>query len=152
MARRCAFGTDVDPFYGVGRLAVRLTRTCRKVIAVDIDPAKIRLARQKAAELGVAHRIEFRVGDSFAALSGVTADAVITSPPWTAPAWDRNRRFSAEDLYSRQKGGLAGILDLAREIAPVVVLTRVQNHPHVSDCGCVERPWFWARGNRTHRC
>jgi trimethylguanosine synthase len=81
MARRCAFGTDVDPFYGVGRLAVRLTRTCRKVIAVDIDPVKIRLARQKAAELGVAHRIEFRVGDSFVTLSGITSEAVITSPP-----------------------------------------------------------------------
>jgi methylase of polypeptide subunit release factors len=59
---------------------------CRKVIAVDIDSAKIRLAHRKSAELGVTHRIEFRVGDSFAALSEVTADAVITSPPWPAPA------------------------------------------------------------------
>jgi hypothetical protein len=74
-------------------------------------------ARLKAAELGIAHRIEFRIGDSFVALSGVTADAVISSPPW-----DRNWRFSVEDLYSRQKGGLVGILEMAREIAPVVVL------------------------------
>jgi trimethylguanosine synthase len=122
VARKCAFGTVVDPFCGVGLLVVRLARTCRKVIAVDKDSAKIRLARRKAVELGVAHRIEFRVGDSFAALSGLTADAVITSPPWTAPVWDRNRRFSAEDFCSRQKGGLDGILEMAREIAPRVVL------------------------------
>jgi predicted O-methyltransferase YrrM len=56
------------------------------LIAVDIDPAKIRLARQKTVELGLVHRIEFRVGDSFATLSGVTSDAVITSPSWAAPA------------------------------------------------------------------
>jgi trimethylguanosine synthase len=84
---KCAFGTIVDSFCGIGCLAIRLARTCQKVIAVDIDPAKIRLAYRKAAELGVAHRIEFRVGDSFATLSGITSEAVITSPPW-----DRNRR------------------------------------------------------------
>jgi hypothetical protein len=80
------------------------------------------MARRKAAELGVAHKIEFRVGDSFGALSEVKADAVITSPPWTAPAWYPNRRFSTEDLCSRQKGGLAGVLKMAGEIAPLVVL------------------------------
>jgi methylase of polypeptide subunit release factors len=59
-----------------------------KVIAMDIDPAKIRLTHRKAAELGVAHRIEFRVNDNFVAVSGVTSEVVITSPPWVAPAWD----------------------------------------------------------------
>jgi methylase of polypeptide subunit release factors len=73
-------------------------------MAEDIDPAKIRLAHQKASELRVVHRIDFRVGDSFGTLSGMTSDAVITSPPWAAPACDRNRRFNAEDLCSRQKG------------------------------------------------
>jgi 23S rRNA G2445 N2-methylase RlmL len=91
------------------------------VIAVDKDPVKIVMARQRAAELGVAHRIEFRVGDSFEALSKVKADAVITSPPWAAPAWYPNRRFSTEDLCSRQKGGLAGVLKISEEIAPLVV-------------------------------
>jgi 2-polyprenyl-3-methyl-5-hydroxy-6-metoxy-1,4-benzoquinol methylase len=71
----------VDPFCDVGRLVVRLARMCRKVITVDNDLAKIQLARRKAMELGVAHWIEFRIGDSFEALSGVTSDAVITSAP-----------------------------------------------------------------------
>jgi hypothetical protein len=64
------------------------------------------------------------LGDSFAMLSGVTSDAVITSLPWAVPAWDRNRWFSAEDLCGRQKGELAGILEMARKIAPVVVLLK----------------------------
>jgi trimethylguanosine synthase len=79
VALRCVFGTVVDPFCSVGRLAVRLARTCQKVIAVDNDPAKIRLARRKTAELGVTHRIEFRVRDSFAVLFGVIFN--VTSPP-----------------------------------------------------------------------
>ncbi|XP_025413800.1 trimethylguanosine synthase-like [Sipha flava] len=95
MARWCAFGTIVDPFCGFSRLAVRLARTYRKVIAVDNDPAKIHLAHRKAPELGVAYFIEFRVGDCFAALSRVTSDAVITSLPW-----NRNQRFSAKDFCS----------------------------------------------------
>ncbi|XP_025424007.1 trimethylguanosine synthase-like [Sipha flava] len=136
VAWRCAFNTVVDLFCGVGRLAVRLARTYRKMIAVDNNPAKIRLALRKAVELGVAHRIEFRIGDCFAVLPGVTSDAVITSPPWAAPAWDRNRRFSAEDLCSRQKGGLAGILEMAREIAPRVVL-HVPKTIHIPLCNNV---------------
>jgi tRNA/tmRNA/rRNA uracil-C5-methylase (TrmA/RlmC/RlmD family) len=55
VARRCAFGTVVDPFCGISRLTVRLARTCRKVIAMVKDPSKIQLACQKAAELLVTH-------------------------------------------------------------------------------------------------
>jgi hypothetical protein len=39
-----------------------------------------------------------------------------------ALTWDRNQRFSAEDLCNHQKGGLVGILKISREITPRVVL------------------------------
>jgi precorrin-6B methylase 2 len=114
------------------------------VIAVDKEPAKIRLARRKAAEFGVSYRIEFRVGNSFATLSGVTADAMITSPPW-----DRNRRLNVEDLCSRQKGGSAGILKMTREIAPRVVL-HVPKTIHMSQTVEVSRDHGFGRVEIEH--
>lgn len=40
--------------------------------------------------------IDFRVGDSFRILSGVRADAVVTSLPWDGP--ENSRRFDADEL------------------------------------------------------
>ena len=55
----------VDGFCGVGGNAIQFAFTCERVIAIDIDPAKIQLARHNAAVYGVADRIEFIVGDFF---------------------------------------------------------------------------------------
>lgn len=133
-----ASDTVVDPFCGVGRLAIQLARKCRRVIAVDIDPAKIATARRNAAAQGVADRIDFRVGDSFLVLSGVKAHAVITSPPWAAPAWDRYRRFDVQDICGRQSDGLAGVLRMAGRIAPRVAL-HVPKTIHMSQTVDVSR-------------
>ena len=53
----------IDGFCGVGGNAVHFARSCRKVLAIDIDPEKIRMARHNAAIYGVLDRIEFVVGD-----------------------------------------------------------------------------------------
>ena len=55
----------VDGFCGVGGNAIQFAFTCNHVIAIDIDPNKIKLARHNAAVYGVADRIEFIVGDYF---------------------------------------------------------------------------------------
>jgi hypothetical protein len=52
-------------------------------------------------------------------------------------------------LYSRQKGGLAGILDLAREIAPVVVL-HVSKTIHMSQTVDVSRDHGFGRVEIEH--
>jgi hypothetical protein len=52
-------------------------------------------------------------------------------------------------LYSRQKGGLAGILDFAREIAPVVVL-HVPKTIHMSQTVDVSRDHGFGRVEIEH--
>ena len=49
----------------MGGNAIQFAFTCNHVIAIDIDPHKIALARHNAAVYGVADRIEFIVGDFF---------------------------------------------------------------------------------------
>jgi hypothetical protein len=51
------------------------------VIAIDIDPSKIELARHNASVYGVADRIEFIVGDFIQLAPSLKADVVFLSPP-----------------------------------------------------------------------
>jgi trimethylguanosine synthase len=62
---RCQCDLIIDGFCGVGGNAIQFAFTCERVIAIDIDPHKIQLARQNAAVYGVEDRIEFIVGDFF---------------------------------------------------------------------------------------
>ena len=65
IAERCRCDVIVDGFCGVGGNAIQFAFTCERVIAIDIDPQKISLARHNAAVYGVEDRIEFIVGDFF---------------------------------------------------------------------------------------
>ena len=55
---------------GVGRNAINFAFSCERVIAIDIDPAKIELALHNARDYGVEDRIEFIVGDFFQVMEG----------------------------------------------------------------------------------
>lgn len=109
------------------------------VIAVDVDSEKIKIARRNAAIYGVAHKIDFRIGDSFVVLSGVSADVVVTSPPWGGS-------YNVQNVCSREEGGMAGVLKMAHRIAPRVVLrlpktidrTQCLNVSRAADFGRVE--------------
>ncbi|XP_042205755.1 uncharacterized protein LOC121854998 [Homarus americanus] len=81
-AYRCSCDVVVDAFCGAGGNAIQLAKTCNHVIAIDIDPAKIDLARHNAQVYGVADRIEFIIGDFFHLVPKLKADVVYLSPPW----------------------------------------------------------------------
>ncbi|XP_023265217.1 trimethylguanosine synthase-like, partial [Seriola lalandi dorsalis] len=55
------------------------------VLAVDIDPVRLDLARHNAAVYGVADQIEFLQGDFLQLASRLRGDVVFLSPPWGGP-------------------------------------------------------------------
>lgn len=57
------------------------------VIAIDIDPKKIELARHNAAVYNVQDRIEFIVGDFLELAPTLKGDVVFLSPPWGGPQY-----------------------------------------------------------------
>lgn len=63
MAERCRSRVILDLFCGAGGNAIQFASTCEKVIAIDIDPVKVELAKHNAAIYGVDDRIHFLVGD-----------------------------------------------------------------------------------------
>uniref|UniRef100_A0A183BLJ0 Trimethylguanosine synthase n=1 Tax=Globodera pallida TaxID=36090 RepID=A0A183BLJ0_GLOPA len=138
--------TILDAFTGVGGNAIQFALRGAYVIAVDVDPLKLRCARQNARVYGVANRICFICGSFFhvaasmfgarrakegkqSPKNGETAvtptgyphgvDAVFLSPPWGGPAYfEKGRPF---DLLSDMEPNGVEIFETALEISPNIV-------------------------------
>ncbi|OQR91266.1 trimethylguanosine synthase [Achlya hypogyna] len=119
-ARRIACDVVVDAFTGCGGNAIQLAKTCRQVIAIDMDPAKIEIAKHNAGIYGVADRIEWLVGDAFELLPTLRADVVFLSPPWGGPEYLQAKTF---ELASMRMGSANGIdlFHLARRVTHDIV-------------------------------
>uniref|UniRef100_M4BGE9 Trimethylguanosine synthase n=1 Tax=Hyaloperonospora arabidopsidis (strain Emoy2) TaxID=559515 RepID=M4BGE9_HYAAE len=105
IAMRLSCDVVLDPFAGCGGNVIQLAMTCKQVIAIDIDPVKIRMAKHNAAIYGVADKIEWIVGDSIDLLPSLQADVVFLSPPWGGVDYNRTC-FSLDDMLVKGVSGL----------------------------------------------
>jgi release factor glutamine methyltransferase len=74
---------------GTGCLAIALSKHCpdARVVALDIEPAAIELARRNADQLQVSESIEFLLSDGFTALKpGTSFDLIVANPPYIPTA------------------------------------------------------------------
>lgn len=118
IAKRCATeGAVVDLFAGAGGNAIQFAMTCAKVIAVEVDEVKLKLAKWNAKVYGVDDRITFVHGDSIEFLDtldrwrdggakqqdvwkGITSSdvdqiqAVFLSPPWGGVDYASSKTYS----------------------------------------------------------
>ncbi|XP_068244185.1 uro-adherence factor A [Palaemon carinicauda] len=97
-AYRCKCDVVVDAFCGSGGNAIQLASTCQSVIAIDIDPAKIELARHNASIYGVQDRIKFIVGDFLELAPTLNADVVLLSPPWGGTEYLQEKVYDVKKL------------------------------------------------------
>lgn len=69
---------------GTGCVAVALAHRLPKarIVAVDISPEALETARGNATRLGVADRVDFRLGDLLAPLAGLRPDLIVSNPPY----------------------------------------------------------------------
>jgi tRNA (guanine6-N2)-methyltransferase len=78
-----AAGTLADPFCGDGTIAIEaaLSRPQLHIVASDVDPARVRNARDNAGRAGV--DIGARLADAATVADRFAdVDAIITNPPW----------------------------------------------------------------------
>ncbi|XP_075776797.1 trimethylguanosine synthase isoform X2 [Pelodiscus sinensis] len=99
---RQSFSCDiiVDAFCGVGGNAIQFALASKRVIAIDIDPVKISLARNNAEVYGVADQIDFICGDFMLLASHIKADVVFLSPPWGGPDYATAEIFDVRTMIS----------------------------------------------------
>ncbi len=74
----------LDLCTGSGALAVALAKElpAARVVATDISPDAVALARKNAERNGVADRVEVRVGDLWQPVAGERFDLIVANPPY----------------------------------------------------------------------
>jgi release factor glutamine methyltransferase len=113
--------TALDFGTGSGCIAIALAAKCpnAKITALDVSADALALAKQNALQNQVAERIEFLLGDGFAALSTKTQfDLLISNPPYIASAEIETLDPEVKDFDPRGAldGGADG-LDFYRKLA-----------------------------------
>lgn len=98
IAKRCKADIVIDAFCGAGGNSIQFALSSRHVIAVDIDPKKIELARNNASVYGVQDKIEFVVGDFLEIVLRLRGDVVFLSPPWGGPSYQEKGLFNLKDV------------------------------------------------------
>ncbi|XP_058054972.1 uncharacterized protein LOC131206438 [Anopheles bellator] len=124
-AERCRSDLIVDAFCGCGGNSIQFAFTCQKVIAIDIDPRKIEMAKHNASVYGVTDRIEFITGDFLQMASRLRADVVFLSPPWGGPSYMKDEVYDLEQ--SLQPLPATELMRAAQQISKNVALYLPRN-------------------------
>lgn len=110
IADRCAVlhpAIIVDACCGAGGNAIQFALACpfALVIAVDISPEKIQLARNNSKVYEVEDKIQFIVADfmQIATQCRIPADIVFLSPQWGGPGYLNQTHFSIESMTPNGK-------------------------------------------------
>ncbi|KMQ92490.1 trimethylguanosine synthase [Lasius niger] len=114
IAGRCRCDTIIDAFCGAGSNSIQFAFTCERVIAIDIDPNKIKIARHNAGIYGVDDRIEFITGDFLQLAPQLVADVVFLSPPWGGPDYIKRKVFNLDNILAPIGG--ENVFKAAKEI------------------------------------
>ncbi|KAJ2852139.1 Trimethylguanosine synthase [Coemansia brasiliensis] len=114
----------VDAFCGVGGNTIKFATWCEHVIAIEIDPKRLEMARHNAKVYGVEDRIEFILGDFYELAPMLKADVVFMSPPWGGPEYTSASVFDLDclPLHSAREW-----LDRARLITTNIVYFMPRN-------------------------
>lgn len=112
---------------GSGAIAVAMAALLPQatVVAVDISPGALEVARANAMRNGVGERVDFRQGDLLEPLRGETFDAILSNPPYIDEAeWEELmpevRRYEPKGALTPGPDGLALYRRLAHE-APALL-------------------------------
>ncbi|XP_078443180.1 uncharacterized protein LOC144712754 [Wolffia australiana] len=114
----------VDAFAGVGGNAIQFAKRGCHVIAVEIDPRRLDMARRNADVYRVRHRIDFLAGDFFRLAPSLKGDVVFLSPPWGGPGYKAVKNFRLELL--KPKDGYS-IFQVAQQITQDIVMFLPRN-------------------------
>jgi release factor glutamine methyltransferase len=73
---------DVGTGSGCVALALASEDPFVRIVATDVDPGALAVARRNGARLGLARRVEFVLSDLFADLAERTFDLIVSNPPY----------------------------------------------------------------------
>lgn len=95
LGRRAQRAHVLDATCGAGGSAIGFARAGCRVTAVELDPARLEMARTNARAYRVADRIRFVAGDARQLAGRLSADLLFVDPPW-GERYDRRRVVLAD--------------------------------------------------------
>lgn len=116
----------LDMCTGSGCVAISVARHCQtsganvRVVATDLSPAALAVARENAARHHVEDRVEFREGDLFAAIEPGSRFAIIASNPPYVPTDEIDKldpEVARHEPRTALDGGPSGFVVMDRLIA-----------------------------------
>lgn len=119
-ARRLPGRTALDAFAGIGGCAIALARTRERVLSLDLDPVRLRMAKHNAKVYGVADRILFAQADARTMLPAIRVDAIYLDPPWGDRRAAERPRFGLSDFHPSAVDLLPAALAAAPNVALAV--------------------------------
>ncbi len=135
--------TVVDAFCGIGGNAIAFGAVCSKVIAIDIDEARLNMAKHNAAVYDRTN-IEFMVGNFLQLAPTLKADTVFLDPPWGGPQYINKREFTLADFSPDGRT----LLDIAFQYFSKVIL-RVPANFRMAELDLIDKT-FGTQDNFIH--
>eukprot|EP00834_Sanchytrium_tribonematis_P005193 NODE_299_length_10456_cov_1.003669.p4 type:complete len:239 gc:universal NODE_299_length_10456_cov_1.003669:162-878(+) len=95
-----SYQTVVDAFCGIGgnTIAFAKLENIKKVIAIEIDPTRIEIAKYNAKVAGVYDKIQFICGDALLEIPKLSIDAAFAI--FCSPAWNFEHYKKNTEVYS----------------------------------------------------
>ena len=139
--------TVLDLGTGCGIQAMHASRTARRVVATDVSPRAVEIARANAALNGIAN-IEVRLGSLFAPVAGETFDRIVTNPPFVITP-----RVDGVPVYDYRDGGMVGdalveavVRGTAAHLAPGGTAQLLGNWEYSPSSDGLSRVGGWVQG------
>lgn len=85
--------TVLDAFCGLGGNAIAFALAGKRVVACELDQARLEMAKANAEMAGVSDRITFVLGDAVAEIDRSSSDAIFLDPPWGGPQYSKIDKF-----------------------------------------------------------
>ncbi|KAJ4894896.1 S-adenosyl-L-methionine-dependent methyltransferases superfamily protein [Raphanus sativus] len=123
-AERCRGKVVIDCFAGVGGNTIQFAKVSSSVIAIDIDPVKVKMAMNNAKVYGVANYVDFVVGDFFQLAPSLKGDVSFLSPPWGGPKYCQVESFKMDML--QPKDGYS-LFKIVQSITPNIIMYLPKN-------------------------
>jgi SAM-dependent methyltransferase len=113
LGKQAAGASVVDACCGSGGNTIGFARAGSRVLAIELDRARLDEARHNAAVYGVSERIEFVLGDARELVPARSADILFVDPPWGE---QYDKRASSLDDFPLLSAMLASPLGAYREL------------------------------------
>ncbi|KAK6632610.1 hypothetical protein RUM43_013378 [Polyplax serrata] len=103
-----------------------------EVIAIDIDPGKIKIAKENARIYGVEDRIQFIIGDFTKLACRLQGDVVFLSPPWGGIDYNSQEIYNLDKILPPLGG--ENLFHLAASITNnvAIFLPKTTNSTHLA--------------------